>query len=89
MIQCVGSRTPDNPNCSRICCQAAVKNALHLLDTNPDLNIFILYRDMRTYGFLEDYYLQARRRGIIFIQYTPESAAAGKSRRQAGGRDLQ
>jgi heterodisulfide reductase subunit A len=73
MIQCVGSRTPDNPNCSRICCQAAIKNALHLLDANPDLNIFILYRDMRTYGFLEDYYLEARRRGVIFIQYTPET----------------
>jgi len=73
MIQCVGSRIADNPNCSRICCQAAVKNALHLLDTNPDLNIFILYRDMRTYGFLEDYYLEARRRGVIFIQYTVDT----------------
>ncbi|NNG01599.1 MAG: CoB--CoM heterodisulfide reductase iron-sulfur subunit A family protein [Desulfobacteraceae bacterium] len=73
MIQCVGSRTPDNPNCSRICCQAAIKNALWLLDSNPDLNIYILYRDMRTYGFLEDYYLEARRRGVIFVRYTPES----------------
>ncbi len=73
MIQCVGSRTPDNPNCSRVCCQAAVKNALHLLDANPELNIFVLYRDMRTYGFFEDYYQEARRRGVIFIQYTPEA----------------
>ncbi len=73
MIQCVGSRTPENPNCSRICCQAAIKNALQLLDNDPDLNIYILYRDMRTYGFLEDYYLEARQRGVIFVQYTPET----------------
>jgi heterodisulfide reductase subunit A len=69
MIQCVGSRCPDNPNCSRICCQAAVKNALHILDINPDAQIFVLYRDMRTYGFQEDYYRKAREKGVIFIRY--------------------
>lgn len=69
MIQCVGSRCPDNPNCSRVCCQAAVKNALHILDHNPDVRIFVLYRDMRTYGFSEDYYLEARKRGVVFIRY--------------------
>lgn len=73
MIQCVGSRTADNPNCSRICCQAAIKNALHLLDLNPDLLIFVFYRDMRTYGFQENYYQEARRRGVIFVRYEAEA----------------
>jgi len=71
MIQCVGSRQPDNPNCSRICCQAAIKNALRILDIHPEARIFILYRDMRTYGFQEDYYQMARKRGVIFVRYEP------------------
>ena len=69
MIQCVGSRTVDNPNCSRICCQNAIKNALRLLNQNPDLQVYLLYRDMRTYGFSEDAYIEARSRGVIFIRY--------------------
>ena len=69
MIQCVGSRCPENPNCSRICCQSAVKNALRILDVNPGAQIFILYRDMRTHGFEEDYYRKARERGVIFVRY--------------------
>ena len=73
MIQCVGSRTPENPNCSRICCQAAVKNALHILEINPDARVIVLYRDMRTYGFYEDYYRKAREKGVIFIRYEPEA----------------
>jgi len=72
MIQCVGSRCPDNPNCSRVCCQSAVKNALRILDLNPEANIFVLYRDMRTYGFQEDYYREARERGVLFIHYDSE-----------------
>jgi heterodisulfide reductase subunit A len=83
MIQCVGSRTADNPNCSRICCQSAVKNALRVLDLNPDIRIFILYRDMRTYGFAEDYYALARRRGVIFVRYeaqTPPRVTAADER---------
>ncbi|MCP3950606.1 MAG: CoB--CoM heterodisulfide reductase iron-sulfur subunit A family protein, partial [Desulfobacterales bacterium] len=73
MIQCVGSRTPDNPNCSRICCQSAIKNALRALDLNPELRVFVLYRDMRTYGFSEDYYAEARRRGVIFVRYETDT----------------
>jgi len=72
MIQCVGSRCPENPNCSRICCQSAVKNALRTLELNPETKIFILYRDMRTYGFQEDYYRKARERGVIFVRYDIE-----------------
>jgi heterodisulfide reductase subunit A2 len=81
MIQCVGSRTAENPNCSRVCCQSAIKNALRLTDINPDLRLFVLYRDMRTYGFTEDAYIEARRRGVIFVRYQvetpPEVNAAG------------
>ncbi|MGQ9687166.1 MAG: FAD-dependent oxidoreductase [Desulfobaccales bacterium] len=69
MIQCVGSRTPDSPNCSRICCQGAVKYALHLKELNPEMEVVILYRDMRMYGFLEDYYSEARRQGVLFVRY--------------------
>jgi len=69
MIQCVGSRTPEHPNCSRICCQAAVKNALRILDLNPQARIFVLYRDMRTSGLTEDRYREARGRGVIFISF--------------------
>ncbi|MBI5586118.1 MAG: CoB--CoM heterodisulfide reductase iron-sulfur subunit A family protein [Deltaproteobacteria bacterium] len=72
MIQCVGSRQPDNPNCSRVCCQTAIKNALRILEKKPDTLILILYRDMRTYGFQEDYYQQAREKGVVFVRYEPE-----------------
>ncbi|OEU46633.1 MAG: fumarate reductase [Desulfobulbaceae bacterium S3730MH12] len=69
MIQCVGSRTKENPNCSRICCQNAIKNSLRILEINPDARIFVLYRDMRTYGFQEEYYQKAREKGVIFVRY--------------------
>lgn len=69
MIQCVGSRDDNNPYCSRVCCTHAVKNALKLKELNPETNIYILYRDVRTYGFFEKYYLQARDKGVIFIRY--------------------
>ncbi|TES93169.1 MAG: CoB--CoM heterodisulfide reductase iron-sulfur subunit A family protein [Desulfobacteraceae bacterium] len=82
MIQCVGSRCDENPNCSRICCQSAVKNALRLLELNPTVRIFVLYRDMRTYGFHEDYYREAREKGVIFVRYKadepPEVRADGE-----------
>ena len=73
MIQCVGSRNEINPNCSRICCQAAVKNALHIKEKKPDADVFILYRDMRMYSFLEDYYTEARNKGVLFFRYDPDN----------------
>jgi heterodisulfide reductase subunit A len=73
MIQCVGSREPDRPYCSRICCSVAIKNALRIKELNPDANVLVLFRDMRTYGFQEDYYRQAREQGVIFIRYEPEA----------------
>lgn len=73
MIQCVGSRNEDNPNCSRVCCQSAVKNALHIKELNPDADVYILYRDIRMYGLLEDYYTEARQQGIIFSRFTQDN----------------
>ncbi len=70
MIQCVGSRIPENPSCSRICCQAAVKNALRILEIHPEAQVCVLYRDMRTYGFQEEYYRKAREKGVMFSRYT-------------------
>ena len=72
MIQCVGSREPEHPYCSRICCGAAVKNALKLKELRPDARIFILYRDMRTFAFKELYYKQARELGVQFLRYEPD-----------------
>jgi len=73
MIQCVGSRNEENPNCSRVCCQTAVKNALHLKALDPDMNVYVLYRDIRTYGLLEDYYTEARKKGVLFFRFDPEN----------------
>ncbi len=69
MIQCVGSRDDKHPYCSRICCSQAVKNSLNFYNTNPDANIYVLYKDMRTYGFREEYYQKAREAGVVFIRY--------------------
>ena len=71
-IQCVGSRNKENPNCSRICCQGAVKYALQLKGLNPDLDVMTLYRDIRTYGFLEDYYRESREKGVMFSRFKLE-----------------
>jgi heterodisulfide reductase subunit A-like polyferredoxin len=69
MIQCVGSRDDEHPYCSRICCTDAIKNALKIKERHPDSQIYILYRDMRTYAFKESYYEKARENGILFVRY--------------------
>ena len=69
MIQCVGCRQEDRNYCSRICCTQAIKNALKLKEINSEMDIYILFQDMRTYGFSEDYYREASNRGIKFIRY--------------------
>ncbi|MEW6265822.1 MAG: FAD-dependent oxidoreductase [Thermodesulfobacteriota bacterium] len=71
-IQCVGSREPERPYCSRICCGHTVSAALHLLELNPAMRITVLYRDMRTYGKREDLYRRCREKGVIFIRYDLE-----------------
>lgn len=73
MIQCVGSRNDEHPFCSRICCSMAVKNALTIKGRDPDANVFIIYRDIRTYGFRETYYKRARDAGVIFIRYNEDT----------------
>ena len=72
MIQCVGSRNDERPYCSRVCCNQAIKNALKLKEIKPEMNIYILYRDVRTYGFYEKYYGEARQKGVIFLRYELE-----------------
>jgi heterodisulfide reductase subunit A-like polyferredoxin len=98
MIQCVGSRNEQNPNCSRVCCQAAVKNAIHIKKLNPETQVCVLYRDLRTYGLLEAYYQEARRLGVLFFRYetqAPPRVEAGNGRLSVSfrdgiiGRDLQ
>jgi heterodisulfide reductase subunit A len=72
MILCVGSREPERPYCSRVCCAQAVKDALRLKTIHPEMEITVLYRDMRTYGFREDYYREAADQGVVFIRYLPD-----------------
>ena len=72
MIQCVGCRNEDRNYCSRVCCTHAIKNALNLKKINPEMDIYILFRDMRTYGFSEDYYREASEKGVRFIRYEPD-----------------
>ena len=73
MIQCVGSREPENPYCSRVCCTAAVKNSLKLKAINPAAQISVLYRDVRTFGLKEAYYLKARQQGVRFYRFEKEN----------------
>ena len=68
-IQCVGSREPERPYCSKICCTHSVQSALKLKEINPEMDVYVLYRDLRTYGQREDLYKEARQQGVIFIRY--------------------
>lgn len=72
MIQCVGSRNQEHPYCSRICCQGSVKNALDIKKLKPEAMVFILHRDIRTYGLMELYYQEARKQGVCFIRFKKE-----------------
>ena len=69
MIQCVDSREEPRNYCSRVCCANSLKHALDLKEKNPEIAVYILYRDMMAYGFTEAYYTRARKAGVIFIQY--------------------
>jgi len=72
MIQCVGARNEERPNCSRICCGQAVKNALKIKKTDPEAEVYVLYKDLRAYGFKEDYYREAAMKGVLFVNYGDE-----------------
>ena len=87
MIQCVGSRNEERNYCSRVCCSHAVKNALKLKKINPEMRIYILFRDMRTYGLKEDFYREASEKGVQFIRYEPEDPPQVKVAKE-GGKDV-
>ncbi len=71
-IQCVGSRTPERPYCSRTCCSETIKLALRLKERQPETQVYVLYRELRTYGFREAYYTKARQRGVAFIRFADD-----------------
>ena len=97
MIQCVEQRSEERPYCSRVCCTTAVRNALLLKERFPKARIMVLYRDMRTYGYREAAYREAREKGVLFVRYEAEQPPVleegGKLRltvrEPALGRDLQ
>jgi len=84
MIQCVGCRNQERNYCSRVCCGHAVKNALKLKAINPEMRIYILFRDVRTYGFREDAYREACEKDVRFIRYTPEDKPEVETAKEAG-----
>lgn len=69
MIQCVGSRSDEHPHCSRVCCSTAIKNGLRIKQLDPKIDVYILNRDVRSYGLKESYYRKAREAGVIFIHF--------------------
>ncbi len=84
MIQCVGCRNEEREYCSRVCCSHSVKNALKLKEKNPEMDIYILFRDMRTYGFQEDYYREASDKDVKFIRYEPDDKPEVKPTEEDG-----
>ena len=88
MIQCVGCRQADRNYCSRICCGVSIKNALKLKEITPGMDIYILFRDMRTYGFKEDYYREASNKDVKFIRYEPQDKPQVKAVHEDGKRIL-
>ena len=84
MIQCVGCRNEDRNYCSRVCCSHAVKNALKLKSINPAMDIYILFRDMRTYGLREDYYREASEKEVKFIRYDVDDVPQVEAVKEGG-----
>jgi heterodisulfide reductase subunit A len=88
MIQCVGCRQEDRNYCSRVCCSNAVTCALKLKEINPQMDLYIIYRDMRTYGFAEDYYREAANQDVKFIRYEPDDKPLVEAAQEGGQRCL-
>jgi len=86
MIQCVGSREEGKMYCSRVCCTKAVKNGLELKKQKPKVNLFVCYRDMRTYGFREKYYTELRNKGTVFLKYDVTAKPAVALQTEPGSR---
>ncbi len=89
MIQCVGCRNEERNYCSRVCCGHSIKNALELRAMNPDMDIYILYRDMRSYGFKEDFYREAAEKNIRFVRYTTDDQPEVEAVEEDGRKMLQ
>ena len=89
MIQCVGCRNEERNYCSRVCCGHSIKNALELRAINPDMDIYILYRDMRSYGFKEDFYREAAEKNIRFVRYTRDDKPEVEAVEEDGRKMLQ
>jgi len=79
-IQCVGSREPERTYCSRVCCTHSMVSAIRLKELNPEMDIFILFRDIRTYGEREALFMEARQRGVKFIRYEVDRKPVVESR---------
>ena len=88
MIQCVGCRQEGRDYCARVCCSQAIKNALKLKARKPDMDIYVLYRDMRTYGFKEDYYFEAADMGIRFVRWEPDGRPKVEAATDEGGKPV-
>jgi len=88
MIQCVGCRQEDRNYCSRVCCSESIKNALKLKEKNPQMDIYILFRDMRTYGFKENYYREAAGKDVRFIRYEPHDKPLVEAAEDEEGRPV-
>jgi heterodisulfide reductase subunit A len=84
MIQCVGCRQEDRDYCARVCCSNAIKNALKLKEINPQMDVTIIFRDIRTYGFSEDYYREASDKDVKFIRYEPDAKPQVEAVEEAG-----
>jgi heterodisulfide reductase subunit A len=84
MIQCVGCRNEERNYCSRVCCNNAITCALKLKEINPQMDIYIIYRDIRTYGFAEEYYREAANREVKFIRYEPEDKPQLEATQEGG-----
>ena len=78
-IQCVGSREEERPYCSKVCCTHSVKAAIGFKERNPETNVYILYRDIRTYGRREALYRKARAKGVIFVRYDKDNKPAART----------
>ena len=88
MVQCVGCRNEDRNYCSRVCCSESIKNALKLKELNPERDIYILFRDMRTYGFQENYYREAADKDVKFIRYEPHDQPQVEAAEDEEGRPV-
>jgi heterodisulfide reductase subunit A len=88
MIQCVGCRNEDRNYCSRVCCGHSIKHALMLKALNPKMDVTIAFRDMRTYGFNEEYYRQASQQEVRFVRWTPEDPPAVEAAQAEDGRSV-